>query len=359
MAKRGSSSFSATKVAKTGMVIGKLVEKLLAMEKEIGRLRHHVSVLSRRNHVLSGGKKKVTERKGKEEVAESMAGAGVADCGVADPEVVAHDEAAVAKVVEAADLGRVAERMAEGVAHGLSCGVGEVGVEWEVASVRESISNSIAMDSEQESSVFEEEEDMVVGGKIVVRMPGDRKRRVLDSGNRSVDSGGSGPLVVPLGPMSYGRGLGVLGDSGGHPLQMAQVIPRGPRLGDRAASGLSAGSVRTNPNLMGVSGGSDGRRQSPVVGGVSFSLPPVALYAEVWPEHDISSRTCDEQSKTRVDVWERIFGWTGRGTRKGDGGLGWCISTILHLMAGERKALPLIVLCGARENGRGLDPVVG
>ncbi|PUU75331.1 hypothetical protein B9Z19DRAFT_1131518 [Tuber borchii] len=76
------------------------------------------------------------------------------------------------------------------------------------------------------------------------------------------------------------------------------------------------------------------------VGGVSFSLPAVALNAEVWPEHDISSQSCDEQSKAQVDVWERIFGWAGRGTRKGDGGLGWCISTILHHMAGEHMAPP-------------------
>ncbi|PUU72418.1 hypothetical protein B9Z19DRAFT_1137665 [Tuber borchii] len=50
MVKRGSSTFSAFSVARSGVVLSKSVEKCLALEAEVSRLRHHVSVLSRRLH---------------------------------------------------------------------------------------------------------------------------------------------------------------------------------------------------------------------------------------------------------------------------------------------------------------------
>jgi len=53
MVKRGSSTFSAAAVARSGLGIGRTVEKTLALEAEVSRLQHHVSVLSCRLH-LSG-----------------------------------------------------------------------------------------------------------------------------------------------------------------------------------------------------------------------------------------------------------------------------------------------------------------
>jgi len=53
MVKRGSSTFSAAAVARSGLALGRTVEKTLALEAEVSRLRHHISVLSRRLH-LSG-----------------------------------------------------------------------------------------------------------------------------------------------------------------------------------------------------------------------------------------------------------------------------------------------------------------
>jgi len=48
MVKRGASTFSAAAVARSGLALGRTVEKALALEAEVSRLRHHISVLSRR-----------------------------------------------------------------------------------------------------------------------------------------------------------------------------------------------------------------------------------------------------------------------------------------------------------------------
>jgi len=53
MVKRGSSTFSAASVAKGLVVLSRAVEKSFALEAEVSRLRHHVSVLSRRLHLVT------------------------------------------------------------------------------------------------------------------------------------------------------------------------------------------------------------------------------------------------------------------------------------------------------------------
>ena len=53
MVKQSSSSFSAASVARTRVTLSKAVEKSLALEAEISRLRHHVSVLSKRLHSVT------------------------------------------------------------------------------------------------------------------------------------------------------------------------------------------------------------------------------------------------------------------------------------------------------------------
>ena len=75
MAKRGSTVSSSTTVAKKNMVMGDALERILELEKEVSRLRHHVSVLSRRNHALVSGSARVEEKEevGKEEVAVEVA----------------------------------------------------------------------------------------------------------------------------------------------------------------------------------------------------------------------------------------------------------------------------------------------
>jgi len=53
MVKRGSSTFSAASVAKGSVVLSRAVEKNFALEAEVSRLRHHISVLSRRLHFIT------------------------------------------------------------------------------------------------------------------------------------------------------------------------------------------------------------------------------------------------------------------------------------------------------------------
>jgi len=51
MVKRGSSTFSSTAVARSGLALGRSVEKTLTLEAEVSGLRHHISVLSCRLHL--------------------------------------------------------------------------------------------------------------------------------------------------------------------------------------------------------------------------------------------------------------------------------------------------------------------
>jgi len=53
MVKRGSSTFSAASVAKGSVILSRAIEKNFALEAEVSRLRHHVSVLSRRLHSVT------------------------------------------------------------------------------------------------------------------------------------------------------------------------------------------------------------------------------------------------------------------------------------------------------------------
>jgi len=58
MVKRGTNTFSATKVAKAGLTASAALQKIMDLEKEVSKLRHHVSVLSKRNHMLQKEKEK-------------------------------------------------------------------------------------------------------------------------------------------------------------------------------------------------------------------------------------------------------------------------------------------------------------
>jgi len=63
MIKRGSTTFAVTKVGKAGLVASAALQKIMDLEKEVSKLRHYVSVLSKRNHMLQKeaemGKKEV------------------------------------------------------------------------------------------------------------------------------------------------------------------------------------------------------------------------------------------------------------------------------------------------------------
>jgi len=132
----------ATQVANTGMVIGAAFISILELEKEVSRLWHHVSILSKR---LKGWEeeKRVEE---KDEVGEVVA------------EVVVETEVAAVG------------------APPITSGVHEVVAE------EEDVAGEILAGVESMSVGLEVDEDEVVDGKIVVRLRGDKKRRITEVG---------------------------------------------------------------------------------------------------------------------------------------------------------------------------------
>ena len=87
MAKRGSSAFWVTAVAKAGLAASAALTKILELEKEVSRLRHHVSVLSRRNHGMQkelDGLQKGEEGKDEEVASQKKPEPAVAET-VAEP----------------------------------------------------------------------------------------------------------------------------------------------------------------------------------------------------------------------------------------------------------------------------------
>ena len=185
MVKRGSKSFSANKLADTGLVMAEMMRKMMEMEKEIGRLRHHVSVLSKREVLMK--KELERERKGKEK------------------EEVAEEE--VAEVV-AGDLGEASGEAGESVAGGMESGSeGSValGVE-RMAGLRDRLSD----------------EDVVVGGKII-------PLKGYEPGVEVVEVGSS--TVVPKAPRAIQEMIErevVLGAPAGPRAQMARGRGVGP-----------------------------------------------------------------------------------------------------------------------------------
>ena len=205
MSQQKSTKFSAARVANFGVIMAEMFEEKRKLELEVKRLRHHVSVLSKRNHeLMKEGKSRATasiasavslcagEGEEKEEVAESEA-----EVAVKVATVEAEDEAgSVAK-----GKGReVAEDVAEEEAVALkeeSAGSGVASVaESEVMS--EAGIGSSGSEMEVDGKVEElrsriSDEDVVVDGKVVPL--------------KGYESSGLGVRGAPLGPKrSYGRG---------------------------------------------------------------------------------------------------------------------------------------------------------
>jgi len=91
MVKRGSTTFSATKVAKAVLTATAALQKILDLEKDVSKLRHHVSVLSKRNH----GLQEEVDRLKKEEVAVDSEVASPERVEEPEPLVVAEPEGSV------------------------------------------------------------------------------------------------------------------------------------------------------------------------------------------------------------------------------------------------------------------------
>ena len=96
MVKRGYTTFSATKVAKAGLAASAALARILELEKEVGKLGHHVSVLSRRIQVMG----KEAERKEEGDGAEVASPVRVQE---PEPRVVAEPEVRMSGTIVAGE----------------------------------------------------------------------------------------------------------------------------------------------------------------------------------------------------------------------------------------------------------------
>jgi len=247
MSQQKSTSFSAAKVANFGVVMAEMVSEMSVLRKEVKRLRHHVSVLSKRNDRLV--------KDGKSMAASSIA----SDASLSsDGEEVGEEEGSRVRVVKTL-VGEEARKKVHGdgvpepwcgeEAEGFWREAEESGryggrTKWKVAEL------DVASSVVAESVVVGEEEGV---SKPVVKMPsyekgGEKRRRVGESTEDEEEAQEVKELVAPVGPrIRYGGLLKVVG--GGKVFEKA-----GPRC---AASGNS------DHALSGVSGGTDAWRQSP------------------------------------------------------------------------------------------------
>ncbi|KAG0138093.1 hypothetical protein HOY82DRAFT_535030 [Tuber indicum] len=225
--------------AKTTAAMGEAMvaamTKLAEQEREIGRLRHHVSMLSKRIHVLRGaslsdGTRWRKAREGNEEVAFGVVPTPVAlplEAVVPEPVVAEPSEAVVACV---ASVEEVAEEVVEEV-------------------VQVALPPPMSMELTEEEKVSEvqvsgemlrvlrEEEEKKAGWKVVAR---DNKKRKVDD-----------VVVALLDPKAWAVGKGKTGRvvvmNG-----ILDVVPKGPRsvrqyvkaeTGGRASGGLGIGPI--------------------------------------------------------------------------------------------------------------------
>jgi len=275
MSQRKSTSFSAAKVANFGVVMAELVAELRVKDLEIKRLRHHVSVLSKRNHRLV--------EDGKSWAASSIA----SDASLSgDDEMVVEDEEEGKDVrirVEKTVVGEEARRLAHGA--GVPdpwCEKGakefwsacqereryEGRTKWKVAELN--VADVEVVDRVVAESVAEVKEAQV--SKPVVRMPsvdvveeGKKKRRVgemteVEEEVKLV----RGSLIAPLGPRAI---CGGLMREVGRESVFKDADPR-----------LVAGGGSSSSAAVGLSRWSDARRQSPGEGGGYQLRPRVGGY---------------------------------------------------------------------------------
>jgi len=209
--------FSATKVAKAGLAASAALDKILALEKEVSRLRHHVSVLSKRCHVL---KKEADGRveSGKEEVEKDDGVASPERVEEPEPQVVAEPPERMIIVAEAEEDVWVASVAKPAVAES------RVALEVdgpEVAMVRlpkgkrrrtdEGGEGSEGEESEVESVVEVEREEIIVATSVPSEPRGMQMVGRAPVGPARRGNFGRG-MVNPNFPLFFGRSRGFPGD---------------------------------------------------------------------------------------------------------------------------------------------------
>ena len=247
MSQRKSTSFSAAKVANFGVVMAEMVLEMGDLRKEVKRLRHHVSVLSKRNDRL------VKDDKSRE--ASFIA----SDASLSsDDEEVGEEEGSRFRVVRTM-VGEEVRKKAHGdgvpapwceeEAEGFWREAEEKGsfggrTKWKVAQLE--VESSVVAES---VAVAEEEEV----SEPVVKMPsyekgGEKRRRVGESMEDEVETQEVRELVALVGPRIRYGGL----------VRRVEEVGRFKRADPRCAAGGSSDHA-----LSGVSGGTDAWRQSP------------------------------------------------------------------------------------------------
>jgi len=194
MAKRGVTTFSATQVAKQGLAVSTALLKMADLEKEVSRLRHHVSVLSRRNHGLQ-----------KELDGLRVVGEGVASHKEPEPQVVVEPPEPVVDSEVAPSVASVEE---ENVA--------------EAFIALATVAKPAVAESRVALEVDKEEVAMV-------RLPKGKKRRLTVGGDESEGEDETDVMtVIPVEEREVM--VAPLG-----PRLQELAVPRGPRLGDGPA----------------------------------------------------------------------------------------------------------------------------
>jgi len=202
MAKRGITTFSATQVAKQGLAVSTALLEMADLRKEVSRLRHHVSVLSRRNHGLQ-----------KEVEGLRKMGEEVASYKEPEPHVVVEPSEPDVDNVVAPSVASV------GVDNVVAPSVASVGVEDWVAPV--------AKPAVAESRVALEVDEPEVA---LVRLPKGKKGRLTVGGDES--EGEDDTEVMTVIPVEEEREV-IVGPLG--PRLQTFAVPRGPRLADGPA----------------------------------------------------------------------------------------------------------------------------
>ena len=239
MPQQKSTSFSAAKVANFGVVMAEMVGKMSEMEKEIRRLRHHVSVLSKRNHRLV--------KDGKSRAASPIA----SDVSLSDKEDEEEEGCGQGKV--RVTIVATEEKLVDVVRDaGIGLGMikGEEGTEW-VRGVGERGVEAESVAVVEEAEVAEP----VVRLPVAVKGEGSKKRRVEVSESGDEEERKEEVLIAPLGPRAECGGL------------LRRVGKESVFAGADPRYGAGGGPSRATP--VGLSQGSDARRQSPGARGVT------------------------------------------------------------------------------------------
>ena len=253
MSQRKSTSFSAAKVANFGVVMAEMVGKMSEMEMEIKRLRHHVSVLSKRNHQLV--------KDGKSRAASPIASDVSLSDEDEDLEEVGMGGGRYKFTVMATE--EELDDLLEDVRNGRKTGdrvrdtIRRVEERGKIASGV--VAESVALVEEAEVA------EPVVRLPVAVKGRGSKKRRVDGSEDEGEEGEKKGEvLIAPLGPRAE---CGELLRRVGRGSVFAGADPR-----------YVAGGGPSRASPVGLSRGMDTRRQSPGAGGGYLLRPRAGGY---------------------------------------------------------------------------------